>query len=107
MTLKVKASSSTKEKSESENINLASMDEGRNDFKSSFASFIKSQEITKSQVDFSQQVDLKSLENMIIDRADVDSFIDDFVRLFRLSKRSIEYLIYTQNYLKSVTIALE
>lgn len=42
-----------------------------------------------------------------VDKADVDSFIGDFVRLFRLSKRSIEYLIYSQNYLKSVIIALE
>lgn len=86
----------------------------RERFLGSFASFIKNSESGNGayssecgKVDFCQQVDLKSFENTVVDRADVDSFIDDFVRLFRLSKRSIEYLIYTQNYLKSITIAMD
>ena len=117
----MKDSSSTKEKSESDNgngsENFGSMHErDREEFMGSFASFIKNIESNNGvagvpgapkKVDFCQQVDLKCYENMIVDRADVDSFIDDFVRLFRLSKRSIEYLIYTQNYLKSITMALE
>ena len=42
-----------------------------------------------------------------MDVGDMDNFIVDFVNLFRISKRSIEYLVYSQNYLKSTIIALE
>jgi hypothetical protein len=60
------------------------------------------------------EVDLKAYEGLLqnityarIDRDDVDRFTDDFVRLFRLSQMSIEYLIYTQNYLECLTKALD
>lgn len=60
------------------------------------------------------EVDLKAYEGLLqnityakIDRDDVDRFTDDFVRLFRLSQMSLEYLIYTQNYLECLTKALD
>ena len=34
-------------------------------------------------------------------------FEEDFLRLLNMSKRSIEYLLYAQNYLRSVQIAFE
>ena len=60
------------------------------------------------------QVDLKTLEGLLqnityakVEREDVDRFTDDFVKLFKLSQMSIEYLIYTQNYLECLTRALD
>ena len=79
-------------------------------FAASFINNLENKNLTgaPNQQDFCQQVDLRQYDDvLIVDRADVDNFIEDFVRLFRLSKRSIEYLIYTQNYLKSISIALE
>jgi len=43
----------------------------------------------------------------MIDRSDLDNLTSDFVILFRLMNRSIEYLQYSQNYLKSFEIAMD
>jgi zinc finger protein DZIP1 len=61
------------------------------------------------------EVDLRSLESLLqnityakVEREDVERFGDDnFVKLFRLSQLSIEYLIYTQNYLECLTKSLD
>ena len=62
-----------------------------------------------------RDVDLKQLESMLqnltyahLDRDDMERLGDaHFVKLFRLSQLSIEYLIYTQNYLETLTKSLD
>lgn len=61
------------------------------------------------------EVDLRQLESLLqnityakVDRDDIERFGDDnFIKLFRLSQMSIEYLIYTQNYLECLTKTLD
>ena len=60
-------------------------------------------------------VDLRQLEALLqnityaqLDREDLERLGDaHFVKLFRLSQLSIEYLIYTQNYLETMTKSLD
>lgn len=60
-------------------------------------------------------VDLRTLESLLqnityslLDREDLERMGDaHFVKLFRLSQLSIEYLIYTQNYLETLTKSLD
>ena len=62
-----------------------------------------------------QQVDLRQLEGLLqnityakLDRDDMERFGDDtFLKLFRLAQMSIEYLVYTQNYLECLTRTLD
>ena len=62
-----------------------------------------------------RDVDLKQLESMLqnltyaqLDREDMERLGDaHFIKLFRLSQLSIEYLIYTQNYLETLTKSLD
>jgi len=61
------------------------------------------------------QVDLAQLEQLLqnltyanLDREDLERIGDThFIKLFRLSQMSIEYLIYTQNYLETLTKTLD
>lgn len=61
------------------------------------------------------EVDLRALESLLqnityslLDREDLERMGDaHFVKLFRLSQLSIEYLIYTQNYLETLTKSLD
>jgi len=61
------------------------------------------------------EMDLRSLESILqnityshLDREDLERMGDaHFVKLFRLSQLSIEYLIYTQNYLETLTKSLD
>ena len=65
------------------------------------------------------EVDLVKLEGLLdnityarLDRDDMERFGDEqfatnFLKLFRLSQMSIEYLVYTQNYLECLTRALD
>ena len=62
----------------------------------------------------SAQIDLRSLEGLLqnityakIEREDVENFINDFIKMFRLAQMSIEYLIYSQNYLEILTQSLD
>lgn len=62
----------------------------------------------------SKHVDLKTLEALLqnityanVTKEDVERFLGDFVKMFRLSQMSIEYLIYTQNYLECLTQVLD
>ena len=60
-------------------------------------------------------VDLAQLESLLqnltyanLDREDLERLGDThFIKLFRLSQMSIEYLIYTQNYLETLTKTLD
>ena len=60
-------------------------------------------------------VDLATLEQLLqnityarLDRDDLERLGDShFIKLFRLSQLSIEYLIYTQNYLETLTRSLD
>ena len=62
-----------------------------------------------------REVDLRQLEQLLqnityasLDREDMDRFGDDnFIKLFKLSQMSIEYLVYTQNYLECLTRTLD
>lgn len=62
-----------------------------------------------------KEVDLKSLELLLqnitfatIDRDDLERLGDNhFIKLFRLTQFSIEYLLYTQNYLESLCKSLD
>ena len=62
-----------------------------------------------------RNVDLRQLEGLLqnityskLDRNDMERFGDDtFIKLFKLSQMSIEYLIYTQNYLECLTKTLD
>ena len=62
-----------------------------------------------------RDVDLRQLEGLLqnltyshLEREDMKRLGDDeFVKLFRLSQLSIEYLIYTQNYLETLTKSLD
>ena len=62
-----------------------------------------------------KEVDLRQLETLLqnltyahLDREDLERLGDaHFVKLFRLSQLSIEYLIYTQNYLETLTTSLD
>ena len=62
-----------------------------------------------------KEVDLRQLESLLqnltyahLDREDLERLGDaHFVKLFRLSQLSIEYLIYTQNYLETLTTSLD
>lgn len=61
------------------------------------------------------EVDLSTLEQLLqnityarLDRDDLERLGDaHFIKLFRLSQLSIEYLIYTQNYLETLTRSLD
>jgi zinc finger protein DZIP1 len=63
----------------------------------------------------SQEVDLRTLEKLLqnityanVDREELEQLGDDnFIKLFKLSQMSIEYLIYTQNYLECLTRTLD
>jgi hypothetical protein len=51
---------------------------------------------------------LQNLTYAHLDRDDMERLGDaHFVKLFRLSQLSIEYLIYTQNYLETLTKSLD
>jgi len=62
-----------------------------------------------------EEVDLRQLEALLqnltyahLDRDDMELLGDaHFTKLFRLSQLSIEYLIYTQNYLETLTKSLD
>jgi zinc finger protein DZIP1 len=62
-----------------------------------------------------QQLDLKELEKLLqnityarLDREDIEDVgTDNLLKLFRLAQMSVEYLIYTQNYLECLTRALD
>ena len=62
-----------------------------------------------------KDVDLRQLECLLqnltyaqLDREDIERMGDaHFVKLFRLAQMSIEYLIYTQNYLETLTKTLD
>ena len=62
-----------------------------------------------------REVDLRQLESLLqnltyaeLDRDDMERLGDaHFVKLFRLAQLSIEYLIYTQNYLETLTKTLD
>jgi len=62
-----------------------------------------------------RDVDLRQLEQLLqnltyaqLDREDLERMGDaHFVKLFRLAQLSIEYLIYTQNYLETMTKTLD
>ena len=62
-----------------------------------------------------REVDLKQLESLLqnityaaLDRDDLDRLGDHhFIKLFKLSQLSIEYLLYTQSYLESLCKALD
>ena len=62
-----------------------------------------------------RDVDLRQLENLLqnltyahLEQDDLERLGDQhFVKLFRLSQLSIEYLIYTQNYLETLTKSLD
>ena len=77
-------------------------------------------QIMNADVDkITQQVDLRQLESLLqnltyarLDRGDMElfgdeQFMENFLKLFRLAQMSIEYLIYTQNYLECLTRALD
>ena len=63
----------------------------------------------------SEQCDLRQLESLLqnityanLDRDDMERLGDEnFIKLFRLSQMSIEYLMYTQNYLECLTRTLD
>ena len=51
---------------------------------------------------------MQNLTYAHLDREDLERLGDaHFVKLFRLSQLSIEYLIYTQNYLETLTTSLD
>ena len=60
-------------------------------------------------------VDLRQLEGLLqnityaeLDRDDFERMGDQhFLKLFRLAQMSVEYLIYTQNYLETLTKSLD
>jgi zinc finger protein DZIP1 len=62
-----------------------------------------------------KDIDLRQLESLLqnltyaqLDREDLERMGDaHFVKLFRLAQLSIEYLIYTQNYLETLTKTLD
>jgi len=62
-----------------------------------------------------KDIDLHQLESLLqnltyaqLDREDLERMGDaHFVKLFRLAQLSIEYLIYTQNYLETLTKTLD
>lgn len=62
-----------------------------------------------------EEVDLRQLEALLqnltyahLDRDDMELLGDaHFTKLFRLAQLSIEYLIYTQNYLETLTKSLD
>ena len=62
-----------------------------------------------------QQLDLKELEKLLqnityarLDREDIEDVgTENLLKLFRLAQMSVEYLIYTQNYLECLTRALD
>lgn len=54
-----------------------------------------------------QKLELNHLASNQNHTEQTDYFKDDFRRLFNMSTRSIQYLKYAQNYLKSMTIAFE
>jgi zinc finger protein DZIP1 len=62
-----------------------------------------------------REVDLKSLEGLLqnitfaqLDRDDLERLGDQhFIKLFKLSQLSIEYLLYTQSYLESLCKSLD
>ena len=62
-----------------------------------------------------READLRQLEALLqnvtyahLDREDLERMGDaHFTKLFRLSQLSIEYLIYTQNYLETLTKSLD
>lgn len=62
-----------------------------------------------------RDVDLKQLESLLqnitfaqLDRDDLERLGDQhFIKLFKLSQLSIEYLLYTQSYLESLCKALD
>ena len=73
-------------------------------------------QIMNADVDkITQQVDLRQLEGLLqnityahLDREDMERFGDEnFIKLFKLSQMSIEYLVYTQNYLECLTRTLD
>ncbi len=61
------------------------------------------------------QIDLRQLESLLqnityaeLDREDFERMGDaHFCKLFRLAQLSIEYLVYTQNYLETLTKSLD
>ncbi len=63
----------------------------------------------------SKDVDLKQLESLLqnityaqLDRDDLERLGDQhFIKLFRLSQYSIEYLLYSQSYLESLCKSLD
>ena len=62
-----------------------------------------------------RETDLRQIEQILqnvtyaeVDREDLEKVGDaHFVKLFRISQLSIEYLIYTQNYLETLTKSLD
>ena len=51
---------------------------------------------------------LQNITYAQLDREDMERFGDDnFIKLFKLSQMSIEYLVYTQNYLECLTRTLD
>ena len=62
-----------------------------------------------------REVDLKQLEQLLqnityaqLDRDDLERLGDlHFIKLFKISQLSIEYLLYTQTYLESLCKALD
>ena len=51
---------------------------------------------------------LQNLTYANLDREDLERLGDThFIKLFRLSQMSVEYLIYTQNYLETLTKTLD
>lgn len=62
-----------------------------------------------------KEIDLKALETLLqnitfaqLERDDLERLGDaHFIKLFRLSQYSIEYLLYTQNYLESLCKTLD
>jgi len=73
-------------------------------------------QIMNADVDkITQTCDLRMLEQLLqnityanLDREDMERFGDEnFLKLFKLSQMSIEYLVYTQNYLECLTRTLD
>ena len=62
-----------------------------------------------------KEIDLRALETLLqnitfayLDRDDLERLGDaPFIKLFRLAQYSIEYLLYTQNYLESLCKTLD
>ena len=62
-----------------------------------------------------RDVDLKQIENLLqnityahLERDDLERLGDaHFIKLFKISQMSIEYLLYTQTYLESLCKALD